>query len=92
MSVSIKLGPVPNLWTTVTRVALDPGSALPRNPGTGGRLTRGTIVTYVGIAGATGGVLAVLYGMWRMDKFAGVVGWVQRLWYAMGRNLGLIGH
>jgi Ras family protein T1 len=91
MSVSIKLGPVPNLWTTVTRVALEPTSSLPRHPGSG-RLTRKTIVTYVGIAGATGGVLAVLYGLYRQDKFSGAVGWLQRWWYLMGRNLGLIGN
>ncbi|GHJ86426.1 hypothetical protein NliqN6_2828 [Naganishia liquefaciens] len=91
MSVSIKLGPVPNLWTTVTRVALEPTTALPRHP-SAGRLTRKTIVTYVGIAGATGGVLAVLYGLYRQDKFSGMVGWLQRWWYLMGRNLGLIGN
>ncbi|KAI5452731.1 ERMES complex Ca(2+)-binding regulatory GTPase gem1 [Naganishia albida] len=91
MSVSVKLGPVPNLWTTVTRVALEPTTSLPRSPSSG-RLTRKTIVTYVGIAGATGGVLAVLYGLYRQNKFVGVVGWMQRWWYTMGRNLGLIGN
>ncbi|KAJ9101735.1 hypothetical protein QFC21_003074 [Naganishia friedmannii] len=61
MSVSVKLGPVPNLWTTITRAALSPTTSLPRGISTTGRLTRRTIITYVGIAGATGGVLAVLY-------------------------------
>ncbi|KAJ9122730.1 ERMES complex Ca(2+)-binding regulatory GTPase gem1 [Naganishia onofrii] len=94
MSVSVKLGPVPNLWTTITRAALSPTTSLPRSQSQAGSgllsLSRRSIITYIGIAGATGGVVAVLYGMYRQNRFTGVVEWMRRMWLTMSRNLGLV--
>lgn len=86
MSVSVGLGPVPNLWTTITRAALDPNSSTPRGPSTG-RMTRRTVLTYVGIAGVTGGVAAVVYALIRYEKIS--FGWLGRWWTSLAAGMGL---
>lgn len=79
-------GPVPNLWTTITRIALDPTSSIPRGPTTG-RLTRRSMLTYLTIAGVTGGAAAIVYMLVRSNKIS--VGWIGRWWNGMAGGLGL---
>lgn len=86
MSVSVRLGPVPNLWTTITRVALDPNTSMPRGPSSG-RMTTRNMLTYLGIAGATGGVAAIVYALIRNNKIS--LGWIGRWWGSIAGGLGL---
>lgn len=67
MSVSVKLGPVPNLWTTITRiVALDPASAIPRDPNRPSGISFQKIALWVGVGTLGSGlVVAVVWGVMR---------------------------
>ena len=87
MSVSVRLGSVPNLWTTITRVALDPTSSIPRGPSTG-RMTTRTMLTYLGVAGVTGGAAAIVYALVRYNKIS--LGWIGRWWGSVSSGLGLV--
>jgi Ras family protein T1 len=80
-------GSVPNLWTTITRAALDPTSSTPRGPSTG-RLTTRTMLTYLGVAGMTGGAAAIVYALIRHNKIS--VGWIGRWWMNLSSGLGLV--
>lgn len=89
LSVSAKLGPLPNLWTTVTRIGLDPLSSIPRDPsrprgGWVSRVVPGTQGLRT-VAGWTLGLGVVGAALWAIARFYGVsssssVGW----WHQQG--------